>query len=96
MQEPKTSNDSQPQNVNPDPVSNIATSTTGLHHRNITHLQETSQPTGTTPMTDYRTLWASTSQMYSNQYFSDPSQYALQAALMQQAYVQYINQYMQM
>ncbi|GLV40467.1 Homocysteine-induced endoplasmic reticulum protein [Carabus blaptoides fortunei] len=69
------------------PDASPTTSTTGLRQRSVNNInQET--------MTDYRTMWASFAQPYGN--VPDPSQYALQTALLQQAYAQYINQYMQM
>lgn len=64
-----------------------STSTSGLRHRNIANsTQET--------MTDFQSIWSSLSQPQTH--IVDPTQYAVQMSLFQQAYVQYINQYMQM
>lgn len=71
-----------------EPEVSPTTSTTGLRQRSV------NVTTREVPAPDFRTVWASMAQTYNG--FPDPNQYAMHAAIMQQAYAQYINQYMQM
>lgn len=61
------------------------TSTTGLHQRHVTANTQTAP--------DFRNMWTTMS-TYSA--FPETNQHAIYAAMMQQAYAQYFNQYMQM
>lgn len=84
-------NDSQTRASN-SPESSLNQST----HSSTTGLNQTasSNVINRDSVPDFRTVWATIAQTYPT--FPDPNQYAVHAAIMQQAYAQYINQYMQM
>lgn len=71
-------------------ILNQTASNGSLHQSHASNINLNARET----VPDFRTVWTSIAQTYPA--FPDPNQYAVHAAIMQQAYAQYINQYMQM
>lgn len=73
----------------PSPPTSTSAGTAELRQRPVAVTHSTQET-----MTDFQTLMSTLSQLQTNG--SDPTQYAMQLAMFQQAYMQYMNQYMQM
>lgn len=73
-----------------EPVMNQTASNANIHQTRASNINLNARET----VPDFRTVWTSIAQTYPA--FPDPNQYAVHAAIMQQAYAQYVNQYMQM
>lgn len=88
MNETATQQNGQENNVNQ------TASTTSTNINATSNISSSNSSQIPTQVPDFRTVWTSLAQSYPG--IPEANQYAVHAALMQQAYAQYVNQYMQM